>query len=224
MKPEETTPLVIFGTGDLALVLSRHLRAEQPGRRIVFTVDRERLTTGPTLDGLEVVAFEDLEDGFPPDRCEMLVAIGYHRVNRSRAEVFERCRRKGYRLTRYVGAGVNHCEPLEMGENCLIFPGTTLHPFVGIGDNVIIWGQCHVGHHTVIEDHAFLASAGVSGRCRVGTRSFLGAGSWVGDHVSIGEGNVIGAGAVITRDTGDGEVYRPDRQRRSPIPSDRLWR
>jgi acetyltransferase-like isoleucine patch superfamily enzyme len=60
-------------------------------------------------------------------------------------------------------------------------------------------------------------NATVAGRCRVGDRVFLGAGSVVIDGVSIADDIVIGAGAVVVDDLHESGTYvgAPARRVRS---------
>jgi acetyltransferase-like isoleucine patch superfamily enzyme len=54
----------------------------------------------------------------------------------------------------------------------------------------------------------FIAShAVISGYCEIGDSSFVGVNSTFNDHVKVASDNVIGAGALVTRDTEPGRVY-----------------
>lgn len=216
-------PLIIFGTGDLAQSLSRCMREDGDRRQIAYCVDQEYFDV-PKIDGIEVVPFQTVTLTHPPDQVDMLVATGYHRVNRSRAEIVARCKQSGYQLSQYIGKQVIRCNPLDHGENCIIFSGANLQPFISIGDNVIIWGNCHVGHHTRIGSHVFIANGQIAGRCDIGAYSFIGSGSTVSDHVILGESNIIGAGVTIAHDTENDAVYRAPRLSPSRVPSNRLWK
>ena len=81
-----------------------------------------------------------------------------------------------------------------------------------IGDDTILWSGNHVGHHSKIGSHCFLTShVVVSGVTSVGDYTFIGVNASVGNGIRIAEDNLIGAGAVITKDTQKGEVYVPQR-------------
>jgi carbonic anhydrase/acetyltransferase-like protein (isoleucine patch superfamily) len=65
-----------------------------------------------------------------------------------------------------------------------------------------------VGHRTVVRDNVFVAShAVISGYCEIGENSFVGVNATFNDHVIVAADNVIGAGALVTRDTEPGRVY-----------------
>ena len=219
----EQKPVVIFGTGDLARVLSQYMRNDGDDRQVAYCVNREYLSESE-IDGFEVVPFDEVVDRFPPDRFEMIVAIGYSGMNGQRARVFEECRKKGYTLANFVGSRVLWSKPLTLGENCIVFDGAVVQPFVELGNNVVLWGQLHVGHHSTIEDHVFLAGATVAGRSRIGAYSFVGAGAVVTDNVKIGERNLIGAGVTVNHDTEAEQVFRLPRAKPSTAPSSRIWK
>ena len=154
----------------------------------------------------------------------MLVAVGYRRLNRAREAVYLECKNRGYEMIRYVSSRATTCGTVEIGDNCFILEQNVLQPFVTIGNNVILWSGNHVGHHVRIEDHCFVASHAVlSGRAAVGRYSFVGVNATVAEGVTIAERNIIGAGALITRDTEPNQVYQPERTKPARVPAERLW-
>jgi sugar O-acyltransferase (sialic acid O-acetyltransferase NeuD family) len=155
-----------------------------------------------------VVPFESLGSVFPPDQFAMFVAIGFSRVNQARAEIFEQCRQRGYELISYVNSRVTEWGEIEVGQNTFIFEHNVIQPFVRVGDDVILWSGNHIGHDSTIGDHVFIAShAVVSGNCTIGAYSFVGVNATLRDGVTVAPRCVIGAAAVIMRDTREGEVY-----------------
>lgn len=46
----------------------------------------------------------------------------------------------------------------RIGENVFLLEDNTIQPFVSIGNNVTLWSGNHIGHHSTIHDHCFLAS------------------------------------------------------------------
>ena len=63
------------------------------------------------------------------------------------------------------------------------------------------------GCGVAIGDHVFVAShAVISGNCTVGAYSYIGANATIHDGVTIAPRCVIGTGAVVARDTDEGDV------------------
>lgn len=197
---------VIFGVGDFARIASVYLRDDSPYEVVAFTV-HERYIEGPELNGIPVVPFESLDQIHPPNEVEMLVAIGFSRVNQARASVFEECRSRGYRLLTYVHSSVARWKETKFGENCFVFEENVVQPFVEVGDDVVLWSGNHIGHDTRIGDHCFIAShVVISGNVTVGDHSFVGVNATFRDGITVGSKCVIGAGAIVMRDVEDGDV------------------
>jgi sugar O-acyltransferase (sialic acid O-acetyltransferase NeuD family) len=199
--------VVLFGVSDFAQVAHEYLRRDSPHNVVAFTVD-ERYVDRPELSGIPVVPFETLEQTHPPGEYSMLVAVGFSGVNKTRRELYEKCRSKGYELISYVSSDATNVGEVEVGDNCFVFEANVIQPFVRIGNDVIIWSGNHIGHHTRIGDHCFIAShAVISGNVMIGEETFVGVNATLRDGVTVAPRNVIGAGALIMADTEEGSVY-----------------
>lgn len=207
--------LVIFGLADLAELVNFYFEHDSDYQVTAFTVDH-KYKKMDQFCGLPVYDFEEISKQCPPEQYEMFIAIGYSHMNQIRQEKYKTAKQKGYRLASYISTHATCLiERSHIGENCLILEDSTIQPFVEIGNNVIIWSGGHIGHHAKIGDHVFLAPhVALAGRTCVGNNCFLGINATVHDHVVIGENCVIGAGALITRDTEPGAVYKAEYARK----------
>jgi sugar O-acyltransferase (sialic acid O-acetyltransferase NeuD family) len=184
---------------------------DSPHEVVAFTVHEEHLSEAE-YQGLPVVAFEQVVDRYPPGDFSMFVAIGYRQVNKLRAGVYEEAKEKGYELVTYISSKATWWDANEIGDNCFIFEDNTIQPFVKVGNNVVMWSGNHIGHWVEVGDHTFISShVVISGYTKIGPYCFLGVNSTFRDVITVGASNVIGAGAVIMRDTEDDEVYIPAR-------------
>lgn len=219
--PPTPSDTVIFGLGPQSSLAWHCLAHDSPLRPVAFAVDRDRIDR-ETHHGLPVTAFEDLRESFPPEETALLVPIAYRHVNRARAALFERGRSMGYRLQRYVSSRAFVWDRDALGENVLVYEHASVEPFAEIGDDVILRSGAVVSHHAVIEAHAFVAiGAVIGGGARVGERSFVGLNATVLDEVVVAPGCVIGAGAVVTRDTEPDGVYTGSPAVRRKVPPQR---
>ncbi|HEV7777073.1 MAG TPA: acetyltransferase [Luteibacter sp.] len=200
-------PLVLIGAGEFAQIACEYFEHDSDYDVVAFSVEREHLVQ-PMLADRPVVAYEKLETLYPPDEVEVFVAIPSSQLNRLRTRLYRDAKRKGYRIASYVSSRAFVWRNVELGENCFIFEGNVIQPFVRIGNNCILWSGNHVGHRTVIHDNVFIAShAVISGYCDIGDSSFIGVNSTFNDYVKVAADNVIGSGALVTRDTLPGRVY-----------------
>jgi sugar O-acyltransferase (sialic acid O-acetyltransferase NeuD family) len=202
-----TKDLIIFGVGDYARIAHVYLERDSDHRTAAFTVHREYITED-TFQGVPVVAFETLAETHPPERYSMLVAAGFSGVNKLRTDIFEQTKALGYEHISYINSKAIHWGDIEVGTNTFIFEANVLQPNVRIGDNVVLWSGNHVGHDTTIEDHCFIAShAVISGNVTIGHSCFVGVNATFRDGVTVAPRCVIGAGALIMKDTQEGDVH-----------------
>ena len=131
------------------------------------------------------------------------------RMNRFREEVYRGFKECGYSLVSYISSKATYFPTTTFGDNCFVLENATVQPFSSIGNNVVLWSGCHVGHHSTVGDHAFFAPHAVTaGHCMVGPYCFLGTNATVRDHITLGEGTLVGMGAIIARDTEPWTVYK----------------
>ena len=200
-------PLVLIGAGEFAQIACEYFEHDSDYDVVAFSVERNYLAQ-PILEGRPVVAYETLDEHYPPGDVEVFVAIPASQLNRLRTRFYQDAKRRGYRFATYVSTRAFAWRNAELGENSFIFEGNVIQPFVRIGNNCILWSGNHVGHRTVVHDNVFVAShAVISGYCEIGENSFIGVNATFNDHVKVAPDNVIGAGALVTRDTEPGRVY-----------------
>jgi len=217
-------PLVIFGTGDIAQLARYYFSNDSAYEVVAFTVDHGYINA-PTYCGLPVVAFEEVANRFSPDQYDMFVALSYSKLNEVRKSKYLAAKSLGYRIASYVSSHATLLNEGCIGENCFILEDNTIQPFVTIGNNVTLWSGNHIGHHSTIHDHCFIAShVVVSGGVEIGEACFIGVNATLRDHIKIGEKCVIGAGALILSDADPAGVYIGAATERAKVPSNRLNR
>jgi sugar O-acyltransferase (sialic acid O-acetyltransferase NeuD family) len=213
---------VIFGTTGFAEVAHAYLSADSPYEIAAFTVHRE-FRTSEELLGLPVVPFEELEERYPPRDVDMFVAMGFGKVNKRRAEVYALCKSKGYRLLTYVNSRAIYWGELNVGDNCFILENNVIQPFVTIGNNVVLWSGNHIGHHSRIGDNCFISShVVISGNCDIGNNTFIGVNATLRDGIKVAPECIIGAGALILKNTVERGVYQSSNTVAANITSDKL--
>lgn len=203
--------LIIFGAGDIARLAHYYFTRDSEHEVVAFTVDQEYREADTFLD-LPLASFEDVLSRYPPGEYKMFVALSYARMNKLREEKYRAAKEKGYELVSYVSSRCSFLTDHPVGDNCLILEDNTIQPFVTIGNNVTLWSGNHIGHDAVIEDHCFLAShIVVSGYVRIGNNCFIGVNATLRNSITIAAETLIGAGAVIMKDTVEQGVYLPER-------------
>ena len=216
--------LIVFGTGDSAQLAKYYFDSDSRYDVAAFTVDSDYITASDFM-GRPLVPFEEVATRYSPGDFDAFVALGYSRLNALRKEKYLALKALGYRLATYVSSRATVLNEGRIGENCFVLEDNTIQPFVHIGDNVTLWSGNHIGHHSVVADHCFIAShVVISGGVTIGEQCFVGVNATVRDRVTIGERCVIGAGAVILGDAAPEGVYMHQPTERSKVPSSRLKR
>lgn len=215
-------PLVIFGSGDIAQLAHYYFSTDSNYEVVAFTVDANYIKESEFC-GLPVVAFENVARKYPPGSYDFFVALSYSKLNAVRKEKFLAAKKTGYKLVSFISSRATVLNEGRIGENCFIFEDNTIQPFVTIGNNVTLWSGNHIGHHSVIHDHTFIAShVVVSGGVEIGEQCFVGVNATLRDHIKIGDRCVVGAGALLLADAPPEGVYIGTATERSKVPSTRL--
>ncbi len=202
--------IVIFGAGGIARLARWYFDRDSEHRVAAFAVDAA-FRTCDTYEGLPVIAFEDIVDCYPPDRFKFFAAVSYAKMNQLRAEKYLKAKALGYAVVNYVSSRCTYLSGELPGENCFILEDNTIQPFVRIGNNVTLWSGNHIGHDSVIEDHCFIAShVVVSGNCHIGEYCFIGVNATLRNNLTLAPRTLLGAGAVLMKDSIEGGVYVPE--------------
>jgi acetyltransferase-like isoleucine patch superfamily enzyme len=132
-----------------------------------------------------------------------------------------------------LGEGVSIREQCRIGDNCLISRYVTINYNTNIGDRTRIMDSSHITGNSVIGEDVFVSTLVATvndnqmiGRVysedrivgpRIASRASIGAGACLLPGVEIGEGAVVGAGSVVTRDVPPFAVVMgvPARMKRS---------
>jgi len=203
--------LVIFGAGDIGRLAHYYFTRDSEHQVAAFTVDQKYLE-GESFLGLPMVAFEEVAKRYSPQDYKMFVAFSYARMNRTRAEKYYQAKELGYELVSYVSSRCSFLTDHPVGDNCFILEDNTIQPFVRIGNDVTLWSGNHIGHDATIDDHCFLAShIVVSGHVHIYPYCFIGVNATLRNSITIARETLIGAGAVIMKDTVESGVYLPPR-------------
>lgn len=200
--------VVLFGLRDIASLAHFYLTHDSQHDVVAATVNEEYLPESREFEGVPIVAFEEVQDKYPPGEYQFFAPMSERKMNRQREAVYNQAKEKGYPFISYVSSNATVYPGAQIGENCFILEDNTLQPFTPIGNNVVMWSGNHIGHHGQIKDHVFFTSqVTLSGHCTVEPYCFFGVNSTVRDACHIAEGTLIAMSACITKDTEPWGVY-----------------
>jgi len=214
--------LVIFGAGDIAELAHYYFTNDSDYVVEAFTVDRSFIKEETVLN-LPVVAFDEVSEIYPPDQYDLFIALSYAQINQLRKDKYTKAKQIGYKLASYISSKASILNEGRVGDNCFILEDNTVQPFVEIGNNVTLWSGNHIGHHSCIKNHVFIAShVVISGRVQVHEQCFIGVNATLRDNISIGAKSVIGAGALILQSADDESLFVGEKTEKSKIPTSKL--
>lgn len=194
--------VIIFGLLDTAELAHYYLEKDSEHEVVAFTVSKKYLKEN-TFRGLPVVAFEDLENIYPPKEFYLFAPMTAKQMNQLREKIYLEGKEKGYQFISYISSKATIFDN-EIGENCFILEDNTIQPFTKIGNNVVLWSGNHIGHHGVIKDHVFFTSHVVmSGHCIIESHCFFGVNATIRDYSNIAKGTLLAMGASLTKQNTD---------------------
>jgi sugar O-acyltransferase (sialic acid O-acetyltransferase NeuD family) len=214
--------IVIFGVKDFAELAHYYLEHDSPHEVVAFSVSHDYLPEGAVFRGLPVVAFEEVQDLYPPCEYMFFAPMSPKNMNRDREGIYYAIKGKGYDCISYVSSKATVLGN-EIGENCFILENNTIQPFTKIGNNVVLWSGNHIGHHGIIHDHVtFTSHVVMSGHCDIGSYSFFGVNSTLRNGLRIAEGTFVAMAAAIVLDTEAWGVYKGNPAIKSNVPSTKV--
>lgn len=203
--------IVILGNSAMAKIAHHYFTHDSEYEVVAFTVN-EQYITDQSFQGLPTVALENIESLYPPREYKMFVAMGYAQMNKLRANKYYEAKARGYELVSYISSRCSFLTEDPVGDNCMIMEDNTIQPFVRIGNDIVLWSGNHIGHEAIIDDHCFITShVVVSGFVHIHPYCFLGVNASIRDGITIASETLVGAGAIIMKDTVEKGVYLPAR-------------
>ena len=218
----EKARLVIYGNGNMARMLFHFVN--QTHEVAGFCVD-ESCIEETEIEGLPVVPFEEVEQHFPPESHEMLIAVGFADMNEIRAAKYNEAKAKGYRLASYIHPSASVAANVQVGENAIILESVSIHPYSTLGNNVFISSNTNLGHGCKIGDHCWInAGVSIGGDTALESQCFMGVNASASHELSLGQKTFIGANTFIAHSTEPGDVYLPQEGRKFRMNSDRFMK
>lgn len=215
------TDVVVFGTGDMSEAMLVYLERHSDLNVVGFTLDA-KYRKDDSYKGKPLVDWEDLERHYPPEQVQLFGPVTYRQMNTLRRDRFNAGKARGYRYASFIHPGA-HVYAQSVGEHCIVMENSVLQPYSTLGDNCIIWSFNHIGHHSVVGAHVFMAGmGGVAGSAVVGDECYLGAFCGTGHQVKLGRGVALLNAAFAIKSQRDYAVLVGPENNLRPYTSERL--
>lgn len=195
--------IIIFGDNPIAQMLYEDMlrHSSKAFDVVAFTVD-EGFLKADTFCGKPLVSFREIKNLFPPDEYAIISTVDAPSKMRNRLEVFARIKAEGYSTPNYISPLADVSDSIIMSENNLIMAFACVGSGGRMGDANFIRQNTYLGHNFVIGNgNTISAGCTIAGCCTFGDSSYIGIGATLIDHLRVANDTLIGAGAVVIRDT-----------------------
>lgn len=191
---------LIFGINRFAELLSEYM--EEDGIPVAgFLVDKKYKPDQEMFCGKPIYITEHMEQEVPADNYNVILALGYHKMNTIRQMKYLELKEKGYEII-----GYRHPTALiqadQIGEGNIFLENVTIGKHVRIGKGNVFYPCAHVAHHTQVEDFNFFAiSCSVAGSVRINSNCFFGNNCTLKNGIIVHDYTLVGAGCYLQGNT-----------------------
>ena len=113
-------------------------------------------------------------------------------------------RKKKYKLATIIHPDVMQPSDLKIGPGSVLFSGVKISYNVKIGKCTWIDVNTLLGHDLMVDNYiSIMPSAIISGNCKIGSESIIGAGAIIHQNISIGKKCLVGIGTTIIKNIPD---------------------
>jgi sugar O-acyltransferase (sialic acid O-acetyltransferase NeuD family) len=153
---------------------------------------------GEVLNGLPVRDVSYLNTFIEPKKELLLIgAMG----STKRKRLLTNLENEGFHFDTIVHQSVIHSRWVKIGEGSIITPGVIMTCQIELGRHVIVNLGVRIGHDVTIGNFTTLSpGVEIMGGAALGEQVYVGTNATVIDHVKVGNGAIIAAGAVVTKD------------------------
>ena len=202
----KTKKLIIYGESAYAQMLANYFQTDSEYEVVAFCAD-EAYKTQDEIEGIPVIALEEIETHYASDTHSIFSAIGYKSV-RTHKLLFEKIAKLSFPVASYVSSQAMVDASCHIGVNCLVLAGCIIEPEAVVEDNCFVNSGAIVCHHSVVKAHTILASGSlIGGHSTVGESSLIGFHATVAELLELADETLLAAGSVLLEDTYKHTMY-----------------
>lgn len=199
--------VVLAGNSTTAEILHSYLTPDKRYEVVACTVDDEYVKQS-ALKNIPCVPVSKLESSYKAAEVSVIMAMGYNDLNRVRESFYNRLVNSGYEVITYIHPDAMVHTDNEVGSGSVILPGAVVEPHVKVGVNTMVWCNATLAHHSAVEDHCWIATGTVlSGQARICRNTFVGVNATIVNEVEVSKFNIVGAAALISKNTKPNTVH-----------------
>lgn len=198
--------IVIYGDSSFSERMAFLVTFEKQGNVVAYTNKRDFITR-ESINSVPVIPYDELENRINKSNVEILIAIGYTKMNYYREEIYKDLKLKGYRIATFIS--INSILYTEsIGEGSIILPDVYIGPNVKIGVCNYLAASVKISHDSVIGDYNFLStSVVIGGYANIENNCFVGLNATIRHDISLASKTFIGSGGNLLCNTEENCIY-----------------
>jgi sugar O-acyltransferase (sialic acid O-acetyltransferase NeuD family) len=194
---------VIFGSAGFAKELDWLIYEIAEKTNIDYTPNYfvSKSDVGSTLNGKKIISEDEflkiVETGIP---INVFLGVGSPTIKEKIYENLKQFENLNYPNLIHPNAIMDKREGmLKMGFGNVFFPSSVLTTYITIGNFVLLYLDCSVGHDTEIDNFTTISpGCQISGNVKIGKTVYFGTGAVTVEKIEIKSNSIIGAGATVT--------------------------
>lgn len=203
--------IIIAGNSDYARLIREYVDDIIDFKCVAFTVD-EAYIKDSCVDGIQVIAFEEIKNFYDANTVKLVLAIGYQKLGKTRQDIFSRYSSLGYEFINYIHPSAQIDRNTKIGKGNIFLENVTVQKHVQIGDGNLFWPRAVISHDDIIGNfNTFCSNSVMCGFVKVGDCSFFGASSVVKDKIEVSDFNMVGSCAYLNKSTLKNQATIPVR-------------
>ena len=195
--------VIIFGTSIFSQVVFQTIVQEDLAEVVAFTLNKNYIDK-TEFEGIPVIPFEELDKKYDMSKHEIIIALGYKRMNDIRKDIYLKCKELGYSIYTLISRNAL-VYTNNIAEGSIILPLAFVGPYVSIGECVILWNNVSICHHSKIGAFTHIAGGTtVGGETNIGSNCFIGMNCTFKNGIEIGDRTFVGANSYMNQNTEGG--------------------
>ena len=194
--------IIIIGAGGVGKEVTfiiEQINEVKPSWNILGIIDDNKKLHGSIINGYVVLGDLKYLDKYSNEikKPELVVAMADYNTKKG---IVNKLNNK-FKFATIIHPDVHVHNTTKIGEGSIIYNGVIMTTNITIGNHVLISPKCGIGHDSIIKDYAALLwNVNISGKDIIEEGAFIGSASTIIQGKRIGQGSIIGAGAVVIND------------------------
>lgn len=194
--------LGIYGAGGLGreiLELAKQINGiNNRWDKIIFIDDGK---DEASIRSVDIMKFQNFVASFSISEAEVCIALGEPFIREGLVEKVKNC---GFSIATLIHPTVYIPDSTRIGYGVIICMGAFISCDVVIEDYVLIQPHVNVGHDCIIRKNTVISGfVNIAGACEIMENSYIALSVCIKEKVKIGEGCIVGMGAVVLNDIPD---------------------